>query len=85
MWARRVRAEVQRQCDRALAEPPRSENDRYWIFATHWEAAVGLGDASAAAWRQKAEIEAERLASPSMFATTTRQINALVQLLVAYR
>ena len=29
VWAQRVRRQVQRQCDKALGEPPRSESDRY--------------------------------------------------------
>ena len=84
VWAQRVRRQVQRQCDKALGEPKRSENDRYWIFATHWEAAVGLGDlAATAAWRDKAEREAERLAAPWMLATTMQQIDVLTLLLAA--
>jgi tetratricopeptide (TPR) repeat protein len=85
--ARRVRRQVLLFCDRALDLETVSAADRYWIVATKWEAAVGLGDElGAARYRTEAErlAEAERPAvTPSMLAATRSQVRKLEQLLAA--
>jgi hypothetical protein len=54
--AQRVRREIIPLCESALAEGPRTPEDRYWILATLWEAAVGLEDATGVAkWQPQAE------------------------------
>jgi tetratricopeptide (TPR) repeat protein len=47
--ARRVRQEVLRYGQQALAAGPIADDTKYWILATMWEAAAGLEDAVAAA------------------------------------
>jgi len=76
--ARRVRREVIRYCERALtiAADPAA---RYWVIATLWEAAVGLGDLDTAArWQKEAEAVA---AAPWMLDTTRNQLDRLGRLL----
>ena len=56
--ARRVRREVIRYCERALAIAT-DPAARYWVIATLWEAALGLGDPDTAArWQKEAEAVA---------------------------
>jgi tetratricopeptide (TPR) repeat protein len=75
--ARRIRREVMRYCERALETA--DESTHYWVVATLWEAAVGVGDQQTAArWRKEAEATA---AAPWMLDTTRRQIERLQQLL----
>jgi tetratricopeptide (TPR) repeat protein len=77
--ARRIRREVTRYCERALetADP----SSRFWVLATLWEAAVGVGDAdNAARWRKEA---AAAVPEESMLKTATDQIARLEQLLEA--
>lgn len=75
--ARRIRREVMRYCERALETA--DEPARYWVVATLWEAAVGVGDQQTAArWRKEAEATA---AAPWMLDTTRAQIERLQQLL----
>lgn len=78
--ARRVRREVMRYCERALATAADPEA-RYWVIATLWEAAIGVGDAEGAArWRTEAEATAP---APWMLETTRDQLRRLEQLLAA--
>jgi tetratricopeptide (TPR) repeat protein len=77
--ARRVRREVIRYCERALAIAT-DPAARYWVIATLWEAALGLGDpATAARWQKEAEVVAP---APWMLETTRGQLDRLSQLLV---
>jgi tetratricopeptide (TPR) repeat protein len=76
--ARRVRREVIRYCERALtiAGDPAA---RYWVIATLWEAAVGLGDLDTAArWQTEAEAVAP---APWMLDSTRGQLDRLGHLL----
>lgn len=76
--ARRVRREVIRFCERALSAAP-DPAARYWVLATLWEAALGVGDADAAArWRKEAEAAAP---APWALDTARHQIDRLSQLL----
>ena len=53
--ARRILRDLLRICRKALENGPTSESNRYWIFATLWEAAAGLKEeAEAAQWEQEA-------------------------------
>jgi len=57
--ARRVRRSVLKYCESALAAGPISDETKYWIVATMWEAAVGLEDEDAAAtFKAQAESSA---------------------------
>jgi tetratricopeptide (TPR) repeat protein len=79
--ARRVRREVIRYCERSLqvAGDPAA---KYWVLATLWEAAFGIGDRDAATrWQQAAEAAAPE---PWMLDSTRSQIQRLDQLLGAY-
>jgi tetratricopeptide (TPR) repeat protein len=73
--ARRVRTDVIRYCEQALANSTKSEDDKYWIVATLWEAAVGLDNAAEIAkWQQEAEL----MNVPKwMRETTQNQLTAL--------
>jgi hypothetical protein len=76
--ARRVRREVIRYCERAL-ETATDPGARYWVIATLWEAAFGLGDRETADRWQK---QAEAAASASWMLDSTRaQLDRLHQLL----
>jgi hypothetical protein len=78
--ARRLRREVIQLCEPALTRAAAPE-DGYWIAATLWEAAVGLGDAAAIArWRDEAT---KRSAAAWMLESTTAQLNSLTALLDA--
>jgi hypothetical protein len=80
--ARRVRQEVIRYCEAAL-EPMNtslSNEAKYWIVASMWEATIGLQDEAAAA---EYGSSAYALAvATSMFDSTTRQIENLKSLLI---
>jgi tetratricopeptide (TPR) repeat protein len=77
--ARRVRREVTRYCERALETVDPSA--RYWVLATLWEAAVGVGDDdNAARWRKETEAAAP---AEWMLKTATDQVARLEQLLEA--
>jgi tetratricopeptide (TPR) repeat protein len=82
--ARRVRRDVVKSCEIALAAPPSPKTaaaDRYWICATLWEAWIGLEDASVGErWRKEAE---EVAAAAWMVETTRSQLVRLNQLLAA--
>jgi hypothetical protein len=52
--ARRVRKDVIRYAS-ALADKLEDRDNRYWVIASLYEAAVGLGDSQAAAWETKAK------------------------------
>lgn len=70
--ARRVLRELLKICHRALSNGPATESDRYWIFATMWEAAVGLqDDAEAAQW----EREARGVCSPNWIESTQLRLD----------
>ena len=79
--ARRVRRNVIKICQKALEVGPASDAERYWIYATIWEASFGLGDeAGAMKWSQRAtECNAEEW----MLDTTREQIERLDALLKA--
>lgn len=83
--ARRVRREVSRYCEAALAAArraePRRADQEYWIVATLWEAAVGLeDDVTARRWQE----EARGLATtPWMVDSTVSQLAKLQTLLAA--
>ena len=79
MLARRVRRAVIAYCDAALAASPGSDETRYWILATKWEAAVGLEDAALA---QEFKTAVEALQVPKWMAVATRrQLSQLESLL----
>ena len=76
--ARRVRREVIRYCERALEVSP-DPAARYWVLATLWEAALGIGDShTAARWQKEAEAVAPAL---WMLDTTRAQLDRLNELL----
>lgn len=79
--ARRVRREVTRYCEQALAAGAKSPDEKYWILATLWEASFGLADAPGTTkWRQ----EAERCATAAwMLESTNSQLAGLGKLLAA--
>lgn len=77
--ARRARREVLKICQQALEAGPTSDDDRYWILATMWEAAVGLEDeAEALKWGQQT---GESKAQSWMRETTQTQLEKLKSLL----
>jgi hypothetical protein len=80
--ARRARREVMRYCDQALQGEALTTDARYWILATKWEAAVGLGD-PALAETLRAEAEALPVAG-WMLGTTREQIASLGELLARF-
>lgn len=72
--ARRIRRDVIRYAEQALAHEMTNEK-RYWVIATLWEAAVGLDDNGGI---QKWEAEARALKVPDwMVDTTVQQIGAV--------
>jgi hypothetical protein len=78
--AKRVRSAVTVYCEKALATAS-SRDDKYWILATLWEAAVGLEDAAATAkWQQQAAASA---AGGWMIESTKLQLASLEKLLAA--
>ena len=73
--ARRVRAEVTRLCQKTLERPTLSNDTRFWVVATLWEAATGLGDAAATEQRR---LELEALPhAPWMIDSARSQIERL--------
>jgi tetratricopeptide (TPR) repeat protein len=55
MWATRVRREVMHYLTPMAGNPELDDERRYWIFATLWEAALGLDDTAAVTqWDEKA-------------------------------
>lgn len=76
--ARRIRRDVIRYCEgtvKSAVDP----SAKYWVVATLWEAAHGIGDAAAAArWRAEAEAIAP---APWMLDTTRKQLERLDRLL----
>jgi hypothetical protein len=78
--ARRVRREVVGYCERAF-DTAADATARYWIAATLWEAAAGLGEAAAVErWRAEAEGAAP---APWMLESTREQLARLEPLLAA--
>lgn len=78
--ARRVRAEVTRMCERTLTLPTLTADDRFWVVATLWEAAVGLGDAPRA---EKRRLELEGLEHAGWMMETVRSQIERLQALIA--
>lgn len=77
--ARRVRRSVVKYCESALAAGPMSDETKYWIVATMWEAAVGLEDEDAAATYK---TQANTLAGAKwMLEATNEQLAKLQELL----
>jgi hypothetical protein len=80
--ARRARLEVMRYCDEALRAEALTNDAKYWILATKWEAAVGLGDTTLA---EKVRADAEALPVAGwMLGTTREQLESLQQLLARF-
>ena len=81
--ARRVRREVLRLCEGALASVPEASAERYWVLASLWEAAVGLGDAAkAAGFEKEATLLAKDVPLPGwMVGSTREQLGRLSDLL----
>jgi hypothetical protein len=76
--ARRTRRDVIRYAEPILAKDM-TDDKRYWVLATLWEAAVGLEDAAGV---QKWEAQARALQVPDwMFETTEGQIRSLQEIL----
>jgi hypothetical protein len=78
--ARRVRHSVQKYCESALAAGPISDEAKYWIVATRWEAAVGLENEDEA---KNYKEQAESLAQPKWMLDATNQQLAKLQALLA--
>lgn len=77
--ARRIRQDVAARCEALLEDGVERDDEKYWILATRWEAAVGLEDEAAAApWRAKAEAAAT---AGWMLGSTREQIARLEALL----
>ncbi len=81
--AQRIRREVMKYCKNLLelANGTKTEEDRYWIIATLWEAAVGIEDADAE--KQWSERAAAMKVANWMLDTTREQIAKLKKLLSA--
>jgi hypothetical protein len=78
--ARRVRAEVTRLCEKALTIPALAPDDRFWIVATLWEAAAGLGDVAAG---EKRRLELEALPHAGWMIDSARSQIGRLQTLIA--
>ena len=79
--ARRLRHQVMKLCKTALDQGVKSNDEKYWILATLWEAAVGLEDAAAAAdWQRQAEAVAS---AHWIIESTNSQLEKLTHLLAA--
>jgi hypothetical protein len=78
--ARRIRRTVVKYCESALAAGPISDETKYWIVATMWEAAVGLEDEGDA---KKYREQAESLAQPKWMLDATNQQLVKLQALLA--
>lgn len=81
--AQRIRREVMKYCKNLLelASGAKTEEDRYWIIATLWEAAVGIEDADAE--KQWSERAAAMKVANWMLDSTREQIAKLKNLLAA--
>jgi hypothetical protein len=79
--ARYVRRKVKDVCDRALELPEITDDEKYWILATLYEACVGLGqEEEALRWKR----ESEKMAKAGwMSETTDNQLAKLRALLVS--
>ena len=79
--ARYVRRKVKDVCDRALEVPDMTDDDKYWILATLYEACVGLGQKDEALhWKG----ESERVAKADwMSRTNENQVAKLRALLIS--
>jgi hypothetical protein len=79
--ARYVRRKVKNICDRALKVPETTDDDKYWILATLYEACVGLGqEDEALRWKG----ESERIAKAGwMNEATENQLAKLRALLIS--
>lgn len=72
--ARRIRREVMRYAEQTLANEMTNEK-RYWVLATLWEAAVGLDDKGGA---EKWEAQARGLKVPGwMVESTEKQLSTI--------
>ena len=77
--ARRVRREVIRYGQQVLAAGPIADENKYWILATMWEAAVGLEDAAAV---ESFKAQCDAVPAVDWMRDTTRdQLAKLEQLL----
>jgi len=82
--AQRIRREVMKYCKNLLERAngtQTEEEDRYWIIATLWEAAVGIEDAEAE--KQWSERAASMKIANWMLDSTREQIAKLKKLLIA--
>lgn len=81
--AQRIRREVMKYCKNLLenVNGTKTEEDRYWINATLWEAAVGIEDADAE--KQWSEVVAAMKVANWMLDSTREQIAKLKKLLSA--
>jgi len=79
--AQRIRREVMKYCKNllGLANGTKTEEDRYWIIATLWEAAAGIEDANAE--KQWSEHAAAMKVANWMLDSTREQIAKLKKLL----
>jgi hypothetical protein len=78
--ARRVRREVIRYGQQALEAGPLADDAKYWILASMWEAAVGLGDAAAA---ESFKAACESVPAATWMRDTTRTQLANLEALLA--
>lgn len=79
--ARRIRRDVIRYAEQAFSEDM-TDDKRYWVIATLWEAAVGLEDANEA---QKWEGRARALQVPDwMIESTVSQIRSVQAMLAEF-
>ena len=79
--ARRVRREVLRFCQESFDAGTKSGDEKYWVLATAWEAAVGLEDGTSAdEWERRAKA-----VNPQswMLESTASQLEKLKALLAA--
>lgn len=79
--ARRVRGEVLRFCQESFDAGTKSGDEKYWVLATAWEAAVGLEDGTSAdEWERRAKA-----VNPQgwMLESTASQLEKLKALLAA--
>lgn len=81
--AQRIRQEVMKYCKNQLerANGTQTEEERYWIIATLWEAAVGIEDADAE--KQWSKQAATMTVANWMLVSTREQIAKLKKLLSA--
>ena len=79
VWANRIRVKVMEYAKAELALDIDDKNSRYWILASLWEAAEGLGEPDLIEhWKQKAIIFAAEKELPGwMVESTNKQITKL--------